>query len=175
MNVDIYIFNIINNLAENWFFVDFFFYLSAKILPYFLLLPFVYLLYKGYKKNFFFVGEAVFSALFARYAVCELIRYIIPRERPFFVLEDSKLLLPLTENSSFPSGHVSFFFALSTVVFLYNKKWGSVLYALSLLIGLSRVYVGIHWPSDILAGVLVGIFCGFVVFHLSAVVKKKWL
>ena len=175
MNIDIIIFNTLNNLAENWFLVDLFFYFTAKILPYFLLLPFFYLFFKDYKKNLFLVGEALFAAFFARYVVCELIRYIVPRERPFNILEESKLLLPLTENASLPSGHVSFLFALATVAFFYNKKLGGVLLGLSFLVGISRVYAGVHWPSDILAGVLVGILCGFFIYHISLFLKKRWL
>jgi undecaprenyl-diphosphatase len=57
---------------------------------------------------------------------------------------------------SFPSGHALFYFALSYVIYAYNKKLGTAFYIFSLLIVFSRVYVGIHWPADILAGAIIG-------------------
>jgi undecaprenyl-diphosphatase len=80
-------------------------------------------------------------------------------------------------SSSFPSGHAAFFFALSTVLLLYNKKfyprpkfwWGAGLFFFlaSFLISIARVFVGIHWPSDILAGAAIGIFSGWLIILFS--------
>jgi undecaprenyl-diphosphatase len=74
---------------------------------------------------------------------------------------------------SFPSGHAAFYFAIATVVFLYLKKvyprpkfWrgASILFFIAgFLISISRVFSGIHWPSDILAGAAIGIFSGWLV------------
>ncbi len=166
MSVDIYLFHLLNDLAESWFLLDFFFYFCAKILPYFLLLPFFYLLIKDYKKNLLFVGEAFLTAFLVRYAICEMIRSLVPRLRPYDFMDGVSLLVPFSDNLSLPSGHVSFLFALATVTYFYNKKMSIVLFALSSLVGISRVYVGVHWPSDIVAGALVGVLSGLIVFHL---------
>ena len=61
--------------------------------------------------------------------------------------------------SSFPSDHAIMFFALATGVFRVSKKWGLFLYAyILLIICLPRIYLGLHYPTDILAGAVIGIF-----------------
>ncbi len=173
MNIDLVIFNFINGFAGKWFFADSLFYVLSSVLPYLLLVPFAYLLIKGIKKNGVYVLEVFISAFFARYGLCQAIRQFFPRERPFIALNDVNLLAPFKDSASLPSGHVSFFFALSTVVFLYNKKAGTVFYTLSFLIGLSRVYIGLHWPSDILAGIFVGLLSGVIIYGLAQLFKKN--
>ncbi len=60
-------------------------------------------------------------------------------------------------DSSFPSGHAIFVFALATGVYYYNKTLGRWLFAASVLVGVSRIFVGVHWPYDIVAGAVLGI------------------
>jgi undecaprenyl-diphosphatase len=65
--------------------------------------------------------------------------------------------------ASLPSGHASFYFAMSTIVYLYNKKVGVLFYIATILITLARIFSGVHWPSDILAGALFGIVTALLV------------
>ena len=77
------------------------------------------------------------------------------------------LLLSHEATSSFPSGHAAFYFALSTIIYFYNKKAGLLFLFASFLISISRVFVGIHWPFDIFAGAIVGIFSGWIILKIS--------
>lgn len=61
--------------------------------------------------------------------------------------------------SSFPSDHASMYFALAFMIFLHSRRWGVLAWMLSTLAVLPRIYLGYHWPSDILAGALVGAGC----------------
>jgi undecaprenyl-diphosphatase len=65
--------------------------------------------------------------------------------------------------ASFPSGHTIFMFALATGVWRINKRFGWWLYALGLLIGAARVAGGVHYPSDIVGGIVLGIATSFVI------------
>ena len=67
---------------------------------------------------------------------------------------------------SFPSGHTASSFAAATVLFCANKEWGTPALVLAALIGFSRVYCGVHYCTDVLAGMLVGIVVGIAAYFL---------
>ncbi len=100
---------------------------------------------------------ALVAAGIARLTVKPLILLFIQRERPYG-----------GEFDSFPSGHALFFFALATVVYLHNKRWGLVFFAGAVLMGIARVWGGIHWPSDVVGGALMGILIGWLVDYCYA-------
>ena len=115
-----------------------------------------------------FFAEGVGAALIARGFV-EVIRFFFHRPRPF--VDNPAIVSLLNETSySFPSGHAAFFFALSTVIFLYNRRWGVWFFIMSAAIGLARIMAGVHYPSDILGGAMLGGLVGFAVHRLF--VKK---
>ncbi len=97
------------------------------------------------------------SAIISRFIFVNIIRYFYYHPRPFLVLSDTVQLTDHEMVSSFPSGHASFYFALATGVYLYNKKAGYIYFVLAGFMGLARVFVGVHWPLDIMAGALLGI------------------
>ncbi len=101
-------------------------------------------------------------------AACLKLTYQSPR--PFTVLEHVRQLTIPSEPNSFPSGHSSS--ALSVVTVLVwtlreNKILIGLLIAFALIIGFSRVYVGVHYPFDVFIGGLVGILSGVVVLKLK--------
>ena len=70
------------------------------------------------------------------------------------------LLKPLVRrlgDYSFPSGHTSASFAAATAIYAIDRRWGAAAYVLAALIGFSRLYLGVHFPTDVLAGAVVGI------------------
>ena len=82
---------------------------------------------------------------------------LIARIRPYEVVEGLKLLIEPQSDFSFPSGHTcaSIGAALAMYPFL-ERKWGIPLVILAVLISLSRLYVGVHYPTDVLGGAVVG-------------------
>ncbi len=103
-----------------------------------------------------------FTALFAR-AITEVIKYIAQAERPFIKLSDVIALVPESAYSSFPSGHATFFMALAVAIYLTHKRAGLVFIFFALIIGISRIAVGVHFPVDILAGFALGIIVPLLV------------
>lgn len=93
-----------------------------------------------------------------------VIGFIRFRPRPFVVHPDIvKLIDKSALEKSFPSAHTTVAFALATAIFFWNKKWGTAALALALAIGLARVAAGVHYPSDILGGALLGVAAALVV------------
>lgn len=86
-------------------------------------------------------------------------------------------IVDMPHSWSFPSGHTSSSFAFATAVFANNKKWGIAAYVLAALIGFSRIYLGVHYCTDVLAGAVVGIIYGvigvLVVGAIIKLIKKK--
>lgn len=112
---------------------------------------------------------AAAAALVARFALKTAIVLAYPRTRPFLALPDVRPIIstPVWENfQSFPSGHALIFFSIASVIFCFNKKIGAIAFAAAALMGAARVYAGVHWPSDILAGAALGALAGWATYRL---------
>jgi len=107
----------------------------------------------------------------ARFGVTELIRFFYHRLRPFVTYQAHQLLSG--NEWSFPSGHSAFFFAMATAIYLYNKKWGIGFFLAAILMNISRVIAGVHYPSDIIGGAIIGIIVAYVVFYFAERTKLK--
>ncbi len=94
------------------------------------------------------------------------LKNLIGRVRPCNVNLDVELLVKRPSSYSFPSGHTSSSFAAATSIFLFNKKFGVPALLLAALIGFSRIYNYVHYPSDVLAGMLFGILVSILVYSL---------
>ena len=175
--MDLTIFQFINNLAGRWYWLDEAGIFLATYVGLLLVAYLGYLFYfppknwrtrltdGGKKEMRRMVWVSAISAIVARGVVVELIRFFYHRPRPISV--DAVHHLVMNTEWSFPSGHASFFFALSTGVYLYNKKLGIIFYLVSLLMGIARIFIGVHWPSDILGGILLGIVTALIVQKIS--------
>ena len=105
---------------------------------------------------------AIIAATVARYGVTPAIRFFYHHLRPFVALSTSHLL---TDNSySFPSGHTITMFALATAVYFFNKKFSYFLFAAGLIIGIARIAGGVHYPSDIVGGIVLGIVTSSILY-----------
>lgn len=121
-----------------------------------------------------FACYAFFSLLAGvlAWAAAEVIKYLYPADRPFLALSGITPLFEHGARDAFPSGHAAFSFALAASLFFYNKKLGATLLFVALIISLARVSAGIHWPLDILAGALLGIFITLLAYFLAYKFKK---
>lgn len=129
-----------------------------------LFLAYIFFSYHSKQEKFQILLVTSISTLFARFGIVELIRLFYQRPRPFIDLPVHQLL---TNNEwSFPSGHATFFFALATAVYLYDKKWGVGFFIAALLITVSRVIAGVHYPSDIVAGAFIGIVVAYATVYV---------
>ncbi|WP_407415748.1 phosphatase PAP2 family protein [Methanobrevibacter sp.] len=103
-----------------------------------------------------------------------ILKHTFTQPRPDILLDNVRVLVAEGDPNSFPSGHtlstfsVVGFLALKTK----NKLWAALLIIWGLLVGFSRIYVGVHMPIDILAGIIVGMFSAFLVYKFEDKIIK---
>jgi len=170
-----FLFYQINSLAFRFTWLDTIGIFFAKYLPYLMILIFFVISLKDFKRNKLFFTKGVISS-FLGIILTFFIRkiYCLPRPLTF---AQTHILISHSLSCSFPSAHTAFLFALSTSIFFKKKLLGKLFLGASFLVGIARVFCGLHWPYDILGGIIVGVFCGYVVEKLafSKNFIKKWL
>lgn len=133
----------------------------------------VLLLMKKYRN----VGIAAMSSLFAEFLLVNvLIKPLVCRTRPFYVNEALQYLGTLPTDYSFPSGHTGAAFAVATVMLLcMPKKCGIPAIFLATLIAFSRLYNGVHYPTDVLGALLIGVLTSVCAAKLVFPKASAWL
>jgi membrane-associated phospholipid phosphatase len=122
---------------------------------------------------------AVISFLLADWFTNE-IKYVIKRIRPCNALEGVRLLGGCTQTYSHPSGHSTNSFAYAIALFIMTRgtvklSWRIYPLALAGLVAYSRVYLGVHYPADVISGAIVGGLSAFMVISLFRFAKKKYM
>ena len=119
-------------------------------------------------KNILFV----LSSTVVAWGITDILKSIIASPRPFIIFDNLNPLFLHGGMDSFPSGHATFFGALSFSLFLINKKVGILFMIGALLVGFARIASGVHFPIDILFGYIVG-FIIVLIFNL--IFKAKFI
>lgn len=123
------------------------------------------------RKRSRFVGLTASLAFVMNTLVCNgILKHLVARPRPFSMFTDIVPLIMPPTDFSFPSGHTSISFAIAFVLYaLLPRRWGIPAVVTAFLIGLSRLYLEFHYPSDVLAGAIIG----FAVAKLAVGFMKK--
>lgn len=103
-----------------------------------------------------------------------ILKNLIQRQRPCWIDTNILLLIPNPTDFSFPSGHTLASFEASIMILLHSKKWGIPAIILSILIAFSRMYLFVHFPTDILGGAILGTTISILVYYVSEkIIKAK--
>lgn len=104
-----------------------------------------------------------------------IIKNWVARVRPYDAIEGLTCLTGPMWDFSFPSGHTTSSLACTWVLLIRGpKRWGIPLFVLAILIGLSRLYVGVHYPTDVLAGAVIGILCATLAMWLEPKIEERF-
>ena len=129
----------------------------AEYLGYLMIAVALYVIFthKEWRIRYYNFLSVALTVLLARGFLAELIKVIYSRPRPFIALN----FVPLAAGDvtlAFPSGHASFYFALASAIYFLSPRWGIRLGIGALVMGMARVFIGVHWPLDIVGGALIG-------------------
>ena len=162
------LFLIVNSLAGQNHFLDLLAISLAKGMPYFFILVEVYLYFVAKKKK-----EAIFAfySVVISLGISFLISLFYTHNRPFMD-NLGTILIHHKPDTSFPSDHTTFLFAIAWSFMLFRVRFWSLFLILALLGGITRVYVGVHYPFDILGGIFIGLVGASIIYIFRQKLEK---
>ena len=118
---------------------------------------------KKYRK----IGFMAIAALILSTILGEgILKHVVKRIRPSANIPAVNLLIAKPLSYSFPSGHTTSSFAVAGVLAKYFKKYALEFFSLASLISFSRLYLYVHYPTDVLAGIVLGLACSGIIIFL---------
>lgn len=154
-------------------FLDWFFPTITKLGDsgiFWILLAVIFLFFKKTRKTGLMMGVALVCGLIVGNIT---LKPLIHRIRPYDLNPDAVLLIDRLSDFSFPSGHTLSSFEGATVLMIRDKRFGVPAMVLAVCIALSRLYLYVHYPTDVLAGAILGIGFGFLAVAVVNAVQKK--
>lgn len=188
--VDIVFFRLFNQSLVHPFADDLMVFLTdARLSLHIILLIVLFiLLRRGWKETVFFLLVAAAAVGMSDYIASGLLKPFVQRIRPCFALPDVRLLIVQPNSYSFASSHAANSTATAVVIWIFfhsalsqaEKIFRFVVLVYALLISWSRIYVGVHYPGDVVAGIIIGIVCAMLVYLLLSwtfknVVQNRYL
>lgn len=135
-----------------------------------ILLAVVLMCTKKYRR----AGATMMLALIFSVIFCNgLMKNLVARPRPFWVDSTFNLLVKAPTDYSFPSGHTSASFAAALGLFMWHKREGIGAIILAALIALSRLYLTVHYPTDVLVSLILGSLYGIIAFLVIRYICKR--
>lgn len=102
-----------------------------------------------------------------------IIKHLVARQRPCWIDTNIQLLIANPKDFSFPSGHTLASFEAAVMIFLHNKKWGTIAFIPAVLIAFSRLYLFVHFPTDVLAGAILGTAISLATYFIYNKIANK--
>ncbi|MCD9022782.1 undecaprenyl-diphosphatase [Cohnella silvisoli] len=157
------IFQFLNNLAEHYDWIDDLMEIFAQDIVWIMLAVLVWLWFTGKEANQKLVFFSFLSASVALLIASLIISPEVNHARPF-VEHQVHQLIPHAADASFPSDHATLAFSIAFSLLWVKRKLGVVMLGLAVLTGIARVYVGVHYPGDIVGAMALSLSTSLIVF-----------
>ena len=95
----------------------------------------------------------------------KILKVTVTRLRPFIKIPNLNIKKIGIDKYSFPSGHTTGAFSLAITIALYFHIFGFITIPLAICVGLSRIYIGVHYPTDVIMGIFIGITCSLLTYN----------
>ncbi len=119
-------------------------------------------------------GIAVLSGLAGGFVIGNiLLKNLAARSRPCWINSDIAMLVAVPTDYSFPSGHTLHCFIAATVLMHYDRRLGIPAVGIATMVAFSRLYLYVHFPTDVFAGAVLGVGIGFITVCLIEAIKKR--
>lgn len=113
------------------------------------------------------IGKLIILSLIISTIIGEgIVKHIVKRARPCNNIDNTNLLISKPKSYSFPSGHTLSSFTVAEILSMYFVQFKFIFIAIALLIALSRLYLYVHYPTDVIAGIVIGLLCGRLIFMI---------
>ncbi len=156
-SIDVWLYHFVNQSWSNPFFDRLMPFVSDS--PWFgciLFCIFLCMVFQGGARGRICALMMILSLAVGNWLVGDMVKHAVGRVRPFHVVPGAILRVGMGDSYSFPSSHAANWFSVTMVMLIYYRRTVWVMLPLAALVGLSRIYNGVHYPSDVLAGALLG-------------------
>ncbi len=126
-----------------------------------------------FKRSRLLGRSLVFNLIFNLVASSLIIKPIVSRLRPCVLDSTVELLVKLPFDTSFPSGHTLFAFGAATIIFIYNKWLGTAAYIFGFLMAFSRLYLYVHFPTDVAFGAVFGVIFAVIAYKMEGMIFDR--
>ncbi len=113
-----------------------------------------------------FLGIRTAVSLIIASIAAQIIKITVNRVRPFLLINNLNIKKIGIDSYSFPSGHTTAAFCIAIMCSLYFPELAPIFILFACVVGISRMYLGVHYPTDVLVGMLLGTICSILVFFL---------
>ncbi|MGG1556468.1 undecaprenyl-diphosphatase [Paenibacillus ferrarius] len=173
--IDYHVFQAINQLGNNYSVLNPLMKILASKAEYVFYVGVVVYWFTRQEKHRRMVAQSLFSATIAL-AISGILGHFFYRDRPF-VTHAVLQLIPHSANASFPSDHATAAFVIATSIWIFSRRSGYIWFLLAASIAFSRIWTGVHYPSDIISGAVIGVLTALLVnqFFLRSEKALKFL